>query len=227
MTRKASLPSFLFITAGLVVADAIGPDPTLFVPENGYIVINVPLTGARSGSLNTRTTHPYFFDRISRLLEAIDLGEHSIDNPFRLSTKGEILEGCANPDLLARLQDLSISCSHPEHPRLRHREIGNCGYCFPCVIRRASLFQVGLDDVGDYSFDVLPEPEFLDASLQSGQDFRAVLTSLGQPVRPTDVLKNGRIPNGEARKFLTFTREGDPSCESGWTQMGTNTSEHD
>ena len=32
----------------------------IFIPENGYISLNPPLTRRRIGSLSTRTTHPNF-----------------------------------------------------------------------------------------------------------------------------------------------------------------------
>ena len=70
------------------------------------------------------------------------------------------------------------------------------------------MYQVGLDDANEYSFDVLNEPQFLDKKYKSGRDLRAVLNSLGQPVRTTDVLRNGRIPNGEARAFFDLYRRG-------------------
>ena len=48
-TRARSL---LFVAAGLAVASAIGDAVPLYMPENGFIGINVPLTAARSGSLS-------------------------------------------------------------------------------------------------------------------------------------------------------------------------------
>ena len=56
--------SILFLAAGLVVAAGYGPNVPLFIPENGFIGINVPLTEARNGSLSTRTTHPYFMSAL-------------------------------------------------------------------------------------------------------------------------------------------------------------------
>ena len=50
--------SFLFLAAGFALASAIAPGVPLYIPENGFIGINVPLTGSRPASLSTRTTHP-------------------------------------------------------------------------------------------------------------------------------------------------------------------------
>ena len=78
--------SFLFFAAGIAVADALGTDVPLYVPENGFIGINVPLTPARAGSLSTRTTHPLYMDRMRHLLDELGL-RHAIENPFRQLTK--------------------------------------------------------------------------------------------------------------------------------------------
>jgi 7-cyano-7-deazaguanine synthase in queuosine biosynthesis len=193
--------SFLFISAGVAVADAIGAHVPLYVPENGFIGINVPLTDARAGSLSTRTTHPYFIERMEALLGEVGL-PHAICNPYRLLTKGEALQGSANLPTLTRLAPESISCSHPEWARLRHMPQGNCGTCYPCLIRRASLHAVGEDRASDYTWDALTNPDFLRREWESGASLRALLTRLGQPARVVDVLRNGRIPGGETRKFF-------------------------
>ena len=95
--------SLLFITAGLMVASTYGPDTPLYVPENGFIGINVPLTRARAGSLSTRTTHPHFFRLLGDALTAAGV-TNPIVNPYRLRTKGEIFAGSLDPDLLTALR---------------------------------------------------------------------------------------------------------------------------
>ena len=88
--------SLLFIAAGLTVAAGYEPEVPLYIPENGLIGINVPLTGARKGSFSTRTTHPYFMDKLSSCVRGLGIA-NPIVNPFRLMTKGEILAACARP----------------------------------------------------------------------------------------------------------------------------------
>jgi 7-cyano-7-deazaguanine synthase in queuosine biosynthesis len=210
--------SFLFLSAGIAVADALGGQTPLHIPENGFIGVNVPLTDARAGSLSTRTTHPYFMDRMRALLDALGLN-HPVLNGFRLLTKGEALERTPNRDLLVRLAPESISCSHPEYARLRHLDQGNCGYCYPCLIRRASLHRIGEDRSADYTWNVLIDPKFLQRDSQSGASLRALLTSLGQPEHPLDVLRNGRIPNGETRAFFEMYRRGRDELR-GWLTGG-------
>jgi 7-cyano-7-deazaguanine synthase in queuosine biosynthesis len=199
--------SFLFLAAGVTVADAVGARVPLYVPENGFIGINVPLTGARAGSLSTRTTHPLYMARMQQLLDMLGL-DHVIENPFRLLTKGELLVGSANQPLLLSLAKMSVSCSHPEALRWIGKPNGNCGWCYPCLIRRASLHHVGVDDFRDYGLDALNEVDLLKRSSGRGQSLRALATSLRQSEAIEDVVANGRIPNGETRVFYDVYKRG-------------------
>ena len=115
--------SFLFFAAGIAVADGIGARLPLYVPENGFIGINVPLTASRAGSLSTRTTHPLYMHRIAAFLAQLRL-DHAVENPYRLLTKGEALAQTANRKLLASLAPRSVSCSHPETARWRQAAAG-------------------------------------------------------------------------------------------------------
>ena len=201
-TRARSL---LFIAAGIAVADALGPGLPLHVPENGFIGINVPISPARAGSLSTRTTHPLFLHLVGTLLEQLGL-DHQISNPFRLMTKGEALVASSAATLLGELVPTSVSCSHPEAARWRKRPQGNCGYCYPCLIRRAALHRFGTDGT-QYAWDALADAELLRRDQSSGSSLRALAQSLGRPESPNDVLRNGRIPNGEAPDFYeTYLR---------------------
>lgn len=199
--------SFLFIAAGIAVADALALDAPLVVPENGFIGVNVPLSGARAGSLSTRTTHPLFIHWIQQLLERLGLN-HSIENPYRLLTKGEALAETREANLLTKLAARTLSCSHPEAARLRMRPQGNCGYCYPCLIRRASLHRIGLDRTADYSWDALTDVDLLGRESESGASLRALVQTLGCAESPNDVLLNGRIPNGEAPAFYETYKRG-------------------
>lgn len=214
-TRSRSL---LFIAAGIAIADGLGPELPLLVPENGFIGINVPLTAARAGSLSTRTTHPLFLSRVGSILERLGLA-HLIENPYRLMTKGEALAASPNAELLAELAPRSVSCSHPEAPRWRKRPQGNCGYCYPCLIRRASLHCIGCDRGADYAWDALIEDELFRADLESGASLRGLVLSLARPESSTDVLRNGRVPAGEARPFFDVYRRGRVELRN-WLESG-------
>ena len=197
--------SLLFLAAGLTVAAGYGADVPLYIPENGFIGINVPLTGARAGSLSTRTTHPHFIASLSRCIRQIGI-TNPIVNPFRTMTKGELLAACSDQKTLRELADQTLSCAHPEAARWTQEEQKNCGYCFPCLIRRASLHHVGLDRTRDYTYDALSDS--VEFSQEKGSDRRALIRSLNQPSRPTDVLRNGPIPAEDIADFAGVYERG-------------------
>jgi 7-cyano-7-deazaguanine synthase in queuosine biosynthesis len=205
-TRSRSL---LFLSAALALAAAEGPSVPVYVPENGFIGINVPLTRARVGSASTRTTHPHFMRQFAMAGDAIGVSNPVI-NPYRLRTKGEILAESRNATLLRRLASLSVSCSHPETARYVGRKQGNCGYCFPCLIRRASLAHVGWDD-DEYAYDVFAEEDLtilLNRRSRRGADLRAVAAGAFADRPDRDVLRNGPLPQGERAAFTGVWRRG-------------------
>jgi 7-cyano-7-deazaguanine synthase in queuosine biosynthesis len=197
--------SLLFVAAGLVVASGYGPDVPLYIPENGFIGINVPLTAARSGSLSTRTTHPYFMAKLAECAQKLGI-TNPIVNPFRTMTKGEILAACRDQQTIRALATETLSCAHPEASRYTRRQQGNCGYCFPCLIRRSALQHVGLDRPRDYAFDALRE----DAELTGdrGSDLRALVRSLNRPAQPADVLRNGPVQANDIEAFAGVYERG-------------------
>lgn len=192
--------SFLFISVGVALASTLGDGIPLFVPENGFIGINVPLMGSRLGSLSTRTTHPYFMAEIASILAELGF-QTPIVNDFRLKTKGEVIASSSNLSLLSELVSDSLSCAHPQAARWAELPQGNCGYCFPCLIRRASMFTAGWDDASGYAFDVLNDPALLETSSDRSADFRALLFGLSRPPSTLAVLRNGAVPLGEAVHF--------------------------
>lgn len=165
--------SLLFIALGLAAASVWGPEVPLTIPENGWISLNPPLTGSRLGSYSTRTTHPYVLDGLKQILAVAGIG-HDLNNPYQYLTKGEILARSRNPDLLRALLPHTISCAHPVASRWQKHRQGNCGYCFPCLMRRAALAAIGQDDGQDYLCDALQQPEVL-ASRARGADLRSLL----------------------------------------------------
>jgi 7-cyano-7-deazaguanine synthase in queuosine biosynthesis len=201
-TRSRSL---LFLGAGLLVASGYGPNVPLYIPENGFIGINVPLTAARSGSFSTRTTHPHFMDALSDCVRRLGISNPVI-NPFRVMTKGEIIAGCRDQTTMRKLARETLSCAHPEAARYASREQGNCGYCFPCLIRRSALHHVALDDPADYAFNALQEDTELTGD--RGSDLRALIRSLSQRSHPIDILRNGPVPAGDLKAFADAYERG-------------------
>lgn len=130
--------SFLFFALGVFAGSGLDAPFTLNVPENGLIAINVPLDPLRLGALSTRTTHPFYIARWNEALQALGLNG-DIENPYWDKTKGEMVTACTNGALLRRLISSSLSCSSPTKGRWQGLGTQHCGYCLPCLIRRAAL----------------------------------------------------------------------------------------
>lgn len=132
--------SFLFFALGVFAGSGFDGQFTLNVPENGLIAVNVPLDPLRLGALSTRTTHPFYIARWNDALAALGIMGR-IENPYWEKTKGEMVAGCTNSALLTRLTPMSLSCSSPVKGRWQGLGTQHCGYCLPCLIRRAALLR--------------------------------------------------------------------------------------
>lgn len=130
--------SFLFFALGVFAGSGLDAPFTLKVPENGLIAVNVPLDPLRLGALSTRTTHPFYIARWNDALLGLGL-RGRIENPYWNKTKGEMVSGCANGALLRGLVASSLSCASPTKGRWQGLGTQHCGYCLPCIIRRAAL----------------------------------------------------------------------------------------
>jgi len=143
--------SFLFCAAGIFASTGLDKTVTLRVPENGLIALNVPLDQLRLGALSTRTTHPFYIARWSELLRILGVSTQ-IENPYWDRTKGEMVAACANRNLLQRIVGDSMSCSSPTKGRWTGHGIEHCGFCLPCLIRRAAIkAALGKDDPTTYT----------------------------------------------------------------------------
>jgi len=115
--------------------------PAKMIVAPHLIALNVPLDPLRLGSNSTRTTHPYYMARWNELLAELGI-DGRVENPYWDKTKGEMASACTNKALLLKLAPHSLSCAHPANARWQGRQgrgIEHCGYCLPCLIRRAAL----------------------------------------------------------------------------------------
>lgn len=150
--------SFLFIALAAMVGSGLARNFSLEVPENGLIALNVPLDTVRLGSLSTRTTHPFYLRRWNELLSHIGI-DGVIINRYWDKTKGEMMEGCLDQNLLRQLAGNSLSCAHPAAGRWIKSAAGrhaHCGHCVPCIIRQAAFWHAwgrGNDPTG-YRVDI-------------------------------------------------------------------------
>lgn len=118
----------------------------MFVPENGFISLNIPLDPLRIGSLSTKTTHPVYMETLKRIWDEVGL---SIDLilPYEFTTKGEVLLNCKNKELMISKIFGSTSCGKYYRHGYRH-----CGVCVPCLVRRASFVRAGLSDITENGY---------------------------------------------------------------------------
>lgn len=148
--------SIIFLAYGVFMATTLaryhaGEEIKLYVCENGFISINPPLTGARLGSLSTRTTHPVVLGLLQQILDAAGL-RVKIVNPYRFKTKGEMLRECLNQNLLEKYAFQTTSCGRYKTFKLTH-----CGRCVPCLVRRAAFYTWKGADSTEYVYKNLAQ----------------------------------------------------------------------
>lgn len=149
--------SLLFMALGAAAASANHAD-TVYVPENGYTSLNIPLHPNRGGALSTRSTHPTTLQRVNDLLAALEL-TMQITNPFAELTKGEQMARVAAqapPAGWEKTAAQTISCGKLDgrtfeggNPNL------NCGLCYPCMVRRGAFLAAGVTDETIYLSEAL------------------------------------------------------------------------
>lgn len=148
--RSSRSRSLLFVALGTAVADSRGAS-NLFVPENGFTSLNLPLHPNRAGALSTRSTHPETFYRLNALLRTIGLPV-TVTNPFATYTKGEEMRLVAEtnpPSGWDHVAGLTVSCSKLDGARIKGgggNSTLNCGLCYACVTRRGTFIAAGVDD---------------------------------------------------------------------------------
>ena len=150
--------SFLFFALAALATSGLGGRPVIYVPENGLISLNVPLDPLRVGAWSTRTTHPFYMARWQELLDGLGIAG-TLENPYRFKTKGEMLRECANAGLVRRHVGGTISCSSVTKARWLGLAPGQCGFCVPCLIRRAAIVSAfGVDPTPYTIADLRAQP---------------------------------------------------------------------
>jgi hypothetical protein len=200
--------SILFISLGIFVASGFSAKK-FYIPENGVISLNVPLTNSRLGSFSTRTTHPYYVFLLRNIIKAIGL-EIEVILPYRFKTKGEMVAECLDQKLIRVGMKTTMSCSHPGvgHWKLNGNPNQHCGYCVPCIIRRASLKSLKRDTTS-YGNKI-------DKSLSPvrGADVKAFRMALARysvnPPSIKQILMSGPLPvsDEEKEQFLSVYKRG-------------------
>lgn len=142
--------SFMFFAHAIILASGMNNNANLYIPENGLISLNIPLTNSRLGTSSTRTTHPYYMKKLQKLLDNLGITV-ILKNPYQFFTKGEMIENCKSPEFLKINIRNTMSCSSPDQGRFKKEsKPSHCGTCLPCVIRRASIKKAYDTDASNY-----------------------------------------------------------------------------
>ncbi len=202
--------SLLFLSAAILIAGCMGESIPVYIPENGFIGINIPLTNSRRGSCSTRTTHPFFINDFNDLLKHIGI-KNKIINQFSYKSKKDIVELVKSKRAFIEGAGKTISCSHPCVARWEKNEYPiNCGYCYPCLIRKSSLVNMNIkNDI--YSHDSVSY-KFIKENPKSKKIndlvslintvYRYKISSEKEIKRLIQI--NGKISNNEAELFFNL-----------------------
>ena len=199
-TRSINFLAFAVVGASALQQSNSLQNVDLYVPENGFISLNAPLTPRRIGTLSTRTTHPHFIKSIQSIFDQVGIA-CTIINPYQFKTKGQMVLECQNRTLLTNLVNKTVSCSHWK------RKNQQCGTCVPCIIRKASLHRGGIQENITYfktPTNALSDPDHRD-------DVMAMLIAIAQKERKnisTWVLNSGPLPENELADYKTVFTQG-------------------
>jgi len=201
--------SLLFLALGLAVASV--NDAELWMAENGFASLNVPLTGERRAALSTRTTHPGFLRELAAVLRMLGL-RVQLSNPFEELSKGEVYRrviDAIGKDDAARLLGASHSCAKPDRgpdfPAETH-----CGVCFGCLVRRAAFLASDLPDTTVYIEQELRGTGGRDARLGRGwrTTYESVRARATRSVSMADILSLGLPDDYDLDEALRVARAG-------------------
>lgn len=201
--------SLLFLSAAISIAGILGDTVPVYIPENGFIGLNIPLTNSRKGTCSTRTTHPHFIKGLQDILQSVGI-RNPIINFFAFSSKREIVDSVKDTKAFKTHYMDTISCSHPclaRYNKKGHNEYPiNCGYCYPCLMRKSSLI-----DVKDYKYSFTAESKlFIQqyGETEKASDLRAVISAVYnyRKMVDGDIIKKikivGNLSSDEVSKFL-------------------------
>ena len=199
-TRSLNFLAFAIVSA-YALQDVVQKEIDIFVPENGVISINAPLTVRRVGTLSTRTTHPYFIQEIQKLFTAVNI-PFTLKNPYQFKTKGQMIAECKNLPLLQQIIPDTVSCSHWK------RKNQQCGVCVPCLIRRASLHYAGITHDAGYEFNDIRQ---ILTNRDRKDDLFALINAIHQKNHRNMnqwVLQSGSLPTQQLNQFANVLMNG-------------------
>jgi 7-cyano-7-deazaguanine synthase in queuosine biosynthesis len=197
--RSSRSRSLLFMSLGISAASSRGAT-TLYVPENGYTSLNVPLHPNRAGALSTRSTHPMTFDRMNALLVGLGL-DVAVANPFEAMTKGEVMmmiSDLSPPEHWLDAAAVTLSCGKLDGARIPggggNPNLG-CGLCVPCLVRRGTFIAAGQPDRTRYLVNEMTGSGLAQLVRRRQDDIDAVRYGTARPV-DEDLIDSQTWPDG-------------------------------
>jgi 7-cyano-7-deazaguanine synthase in queuosine biosynthesis len=179
---------FLLVHSIALCYEKITIKNKVYVPENGFISVNPPISDARMGSSTTKTTHPFYIKSMNELIKQLGVNIE-IENPYQFQTKGDMIENCKNQSFLSKNITNTVSCANPNSRD--GSSIKHCGHCWPCIIRRSAIKNAGLSDDTTYRIMDLNR-ELLQSKFKPYRMFLKEIESISEEFF---VLKTGPIDN--------------------------------
>lgn len=147
--------SFMFMALATAAATATGAKRVI-VPENGFTSLNLALLPSRAGALSTKSTHPWTFLQVNKLMSELGIGV-DLSNPHLSESKGEMLAAARSRSIdgFSGLVAETLSCSKLDgglgyeggSPNV------NCGLCIACLVRRGAFIGADMADPTEYLVD--------------------------------------------------------------------------
>lgn len=203
-TRSRSL---LFLALAACCASALSTSnkvssTAIWIPENGVIALNAPLTPRRVGASSTRTAHPQYLSAVSDLWAKAGI-RATLENPFVFQTKGEMIASSPHRKIIDPLVEKTVSCGKYK------RKSKQCGICVPCIIRRAAIHKAGIKEPASLYIHE-------DLSLKLGSSgpeadlyaIRYALATISKADVPGWVQKSGAIPPKDSSQHYDVAWKG-------------------
>jgi hypothetical protein len=144
--------SFLFCAIGGAVAWA-SKASVVEMYESGPGAVNLPtLAGMICGGRNSKSSHPAFLRKMSKLISYAGARGINYELPFRAMTKAEVVR-TLREDRLQDMAQSTFSCVH--YPIRVSGKAKQCGLCPACIGRRQALIAAGVtEDSAVYQYDL-------------------------------------------------------------------------
>lgn len=140
--------SFLYFTMASVAAFESGLDK-IIITENGVSTFNLPITRAYASTRCGRPTHPRNIYNFNRIIDRLYDKEFFMSNRYAFNTKGEVIAAAIETPEEEKVLEKTTTCPHfgfrlNFDRRRTHSMVNNCGLCYECMLRFASIHAAGI-----------------------------------------------------------------------------------